>query len=384
MTRRELLAIAAAPLAAAQAPPNPNESVLATATQDKTPRVGIVLSSFKGGAEHDGTPVKGLASPQPLNASLSQEQISAWLFKALELGAPLTGGINKIVAADDWVVIKPDIASCPGSEPKFVPGLVTDLRLVKALIEYLVEHKAGARITVAEGSGGWKAMERGGGATDGWTTDWNGAFGGLSYKKMIADFAKRFPSRKFDYIDLNFEDPIELPVPGKAMASKNPDGVYYIPKTITQCDKLISMSPLKTNFATGVSLAMKNYFGIGPGAKYGWPKLGLRKLGDPNEVLVDLFSFHPADYAIVGGCFGAEADAEMVHHNLLIAGANALAVDATGAAAMGFDPAKLPFLKLAWSRGFGTYEADSIWTRGNETEEARRRFRPATEAPDAA
>jgi len=49
---------------------------------------------------------------------------------------------------------------------------------------------------------------------------------------------------------------------------------------------------------------MKNYFGIGPGSRYGFPKNGLHKLGHPNDVLLDLFTFHPADYAIVGSCLG--------------------------------------------------------------------------------
>jgi uncharacterized protein (DUF362 family) len=134
---------------------------------------------------------------------------------------------------------------------------------------------------------------------------------------------------------------------------------------------------------TGASLTMKNYFGIAPGAKYGFPKDGLHKLGHPNEVLVDLFSFHPADFAIAGGCWGLEGDgphppgARSVHHNVVIAGANAVTVDAIAAAVMGFDSADLPYLALAEKRGFGVSDPNVIWTRGNDIEEARRVFRKA-------
>ena len=62
---------------------------------------------------------------------------------------------------------------------------------------------------------------------------------------------------------------------------------------------------------------------------------------------------------------------------MLIAGTSAPSVDAIGAAVMGFDPAKLPFLQMAWRKGFGAVDVDAIWTRGNEIEEARRKFAPA-------
>jgi len=64
-----------------------------------------------------------------------------------------------------------------------------------------------------------------------------------------------------------------------------------------------------------------------------------------------------------------------VHHNLAIAGTKAVSVDAVAAAVMGFKPANLPFLALAERKGFGTRDLDSIWTRGNEIEEASRNFR---------
>jgi uncharacterized protein (DUF362 family) len=68
-----------------------------------------------------------------------------------------------------------------------------------------------------------------------------------------------------------------------------------------------------------------------------------------------------------------------VHHNVLIAGANALSVDAVAAAVMGFKPADLPYLAMAERRGFGVADADVIWTRGNDIEEARRLFQKPAE-----
>jgi uncharacterized protein (DUF362 family) len=356
--------------------------------------VGIVTSNFRGSEDHDGTKASGLADPQPMAADLTQAQIGAMVVKALELGSPIKGGLGSILGPEDWVVIKPNIVSCHGlgretrdggAHHPYLAGTVTDLRVIQALVEYMAEHKYGGRITIAEGSGEWLPVERSKSPVDGWTTDWDGAFGGLSYRKMIQEFTRRYPEIKFEIIDLNFDSLVELPVPGKALARNNPAGTYAIPKTIQQCDRLISVASLKTHSMTGVSLSMKNYFGIGPGAKYGFPKDGLHKLGNPDEVLIDLFSFHPADYAVVGGSWGVEADgphapgARSVHHNVLIAGANALSVDAVAAAVMGFKPADLPYLAMAERRGFGVADADVIWTRGNDIEEARRLFQKPAE-----
>ncbi len=353
----------------------------AGATVDTTPRVGIVLSSFTGSEDHDGTKIQGLADPSPVDAALTAGQIDAMLRKAISLGTTRRGGLTAIVASDDWVVIKPRIETCYELGPRYIPGSVTDLRVVRSLIEFLVEHKCGARFTIAEGSGEWQPRERSKAPTDGWTTEWGGEFGGLSYDKMIRELSRKYPQFAFDRVDLNFDESIALPLHGKALAWNNPEGAYFVPKTIQQCDRIISVAPLATGQQTGVSLSVANYWGIAPGAHYGFPKTGLLKLGHPDEVVVDLFSYHPADYAIVGGAWGLEGggpsdpDARAVHHNVLVAGNNAVSVDAAGAAIMGFDPTAVLHLALAEQYGFGDADLGPVWMRGNEIEQALRPFR---------
>jgi hypothetical protein len=321
------------------------------------------------------------------------------LRKAISLGTTRRGGLTAIVAADDWVVIKPRIDTCyepgPGGDSggarhRYLRGSVTDLRVVRSLIEFLVEHKCGARFTIAEGPGEWQPREKSKAPVDGWSTEWGGEFGGLSYDKMIREFSRKYPKIAFDRVDLNFDESIALPLHGKALARNNPEGAYFIPKTIQQCDRIITVAPLTTDEQTGVSLSVANYRGIAPGARYGFPKTGLFKLGQPDEVMVDLFSYHPADYAIVGGAWGVEgggtsdAGARAVHHNVLVAGTNAISVDAVGAAIMGFEPTGVTHLAMAQRRGFGDADLGPIWIRGNEIEQARRAFRkPANWKPSA-
>ncbi|MFN0166887.1 MAG: DUF362 domain-containing protein [Bryobacteraceae bacterium] len=381
--RREFLvsALAAGPLAAQT---KKTETFSTTASQDKTPRIGVVLSSFGGAEEHDGTKLKRLADPRPATAELSDAQIAAMAGMAMDLGVPRQATLATIIEADDWVVLKTNITSCHGLGPetkdggahsRFSPGSVTDLRVVRAVIGHLAGKKLGARFTVAEGSPEWLPKDRSHSPVDGWTTDWGGAFGGLSYQSMLAELGKRFPDIQFDYVDLNFDDTLETALTGKPLAAKNGKGSYHLPKTMQQCDKVISVAPLKTDARTGVSLTIGNYFGIAPGSKYGFPKAKLFDLGDADELVVDLFGLRPADYAVAGGCFGLEGDGSSKRHNLIVAGASALAVDAVGAAAMGFDPAKIRHFLLAEKKGFGIYETDLIWTRGNDVAEARSEFK---------
>jgi hypothetical protein len=393
MLRRDFLAMGLAgalPLGGQEK----RDEAIASATQDTTPRVGIVLSSFAEGTEHDGTKLKGLENPRPTDADLTDPQMEAWVRKAIEMGSDRTGELHTVITSDDWVVIKTNIACCYGLGPEtkdggahqpYIPGTVTDLRIVRALLNYLVEHNCGARISMVEGSGQWLPMERSKSPVDGWTTDWGGAYSGLSYKKLVEDFSKRYPKVRFETIDLNFADAVELPVPGKALARRNPSGVYTIAKVLQQCDRLISVMPLKTDATLGVALSMKNYAGFAPGAKYGFPKKSLLELGSPDEVIVDLFSYHPADYSLIGGCFAVEGDgpagpgASSLHYNVLISGTKAVAVDTVGAVLMGFDPAQFPFLDLAAKKGYGLCDPDLIWMRGSEPDEAKKPFRkPST------
>lgn len=393
LLRRQFLGLCTAGLALAQEK-NTQDVVIATATQDTTPRVGVVLSSFAGGTEHDGTKLAGLASPQPKDADLSTEFIEAWVRKAIEMGSPRATDLSKIVAPDDWVIIKTNISTCHGlalavkdggAHQPYIAGSVTDLRVVRAVINYLVENKCGARITIAEGSEQWLPLDKSKSPVDGWTTEWGGAFGGLSYTKMVAELSKQHPGVRFEIADLNFSDSLELPVSGKALARQNPSGAYAIAKVIQQCDKLISIAPLKTDARTGVALTFSNFFGIAPGSKYGFPKSALLKLGSPEEVMVDLFRYHPADYCILGGPFGVEGDgpdgpgAAAVHHNVLVTGTKAVSVDAVAARLMGFTPDQVPYFALAEKSGdFGSAGTDYIWTRGNDVEQASRAFRKPT------
>ena len=387
-TRRKFLALAAAVAAqtgvkaAAQARVAPgaqapaqrkDEGFVASATRDNTPRVGIVLSSFRGGADHDGTPIAGLAQPAPAASELTAAQVDAMVVRALEVGVTARGPMTGLFAPDDWIVIKTSMPVYPGlAGGQWTRGAAADLYVVRAVAAYLARNRCGARITIAEGADRWKPAAQGGGPVDGWNSTWEGAFSGLTYAGMVAELGRQYRTVRFDCVDLNFDDPVPAPAPRRQERS------YFVPKTIRSCDKLIAVAPLRTDPRLGVALSLAGYLGAAPGSKYGFPKRFEVPL---EEAVADLYSFHPADYAVLGGSWGTEGGGASVHHNVIVAGGNAVAVDAAGAAIMGFDPAAIPHLRLAVRSGYGTADVDAIWTRGNTIEEARRPFRHASTKP---
>jgi uncharacterized protein (DUF362 family) len=316
-----------------------SESMLASASYDRAPRIGVVLSSFHGATEHDGTPIRGLADPRPVDAELTGAQFDAMLGKALELGSRGRRG-SVPVFPDEWVVLK--ITSGPAA---------TDPRLVDGLLRKLMEGGRGKRFTIADASPP-----------------------GEVYTEMIRRLAARHPGVRLEYADLSTDAYLEVPAQRRTFAARNPQGVYAIPRTIRECDKLITLSPLQTSAVTGVALSVSSYWSMAPVSVYGPRREKLAGLGDPVDVLNDIYLHHPADYAILGGALHQDA-AGVVRHNIVIAGGNALSVDAVGAAVMGFQPEQLPLFDKLEARGFGVANTDSIWTRGNEIEDARRPFR---------
>jgi len=308
-----------------------NESITAGATIDTTPRVGIVLSSFAGGEEHDGTHLPGLKEPCPADAELTSRHWAAMLAKAIELGSPRRrivlpsmGGTSESL---DWVLV----VAAPRTDPD----------LVGALLDWLAERKAGKRITIA---------------------------GIAGHPEIAGRAAARRPGVRVELLDLRTCERLKAPSPVRSYAARNVEGVYSLPRVFRACDRIFALAPLAVDSAMGVALSAASYLALAPPEE-------IRSSGTPGEVLTDIFAQHPADYAIAGGSWVYEAGGGRVRHNLVVAGARATAVDAVGASIMGFDPKNLDVLTRMERRGLGIHDPDEIWTRGNEIEQAALKVR---------
>jgi hypothetical protein len=279
MKRRAFLQIGLpAPLVLAAGKKKFEEEVIASASQDRAPRVAVVPSTFAGGEDHFGNKVAGLVEPRPLNARLTPAQIDALVRKAIQLGDLRGRNLARSIAPEDWVLI----------EARGVDSLVA-----QSVLTFVAEQRRAGRVTLCSSDPG-----------------------------PVAALQGKYPKTRFECVDPAAIERVQLPVPGEFQRT------VPVPKVIQNCDKRIVLAPLDE----------KSGMAIGP---------------------LDLFSFHPAEYAMLCG------------KNILVAGMNAVSVDAVGSALLGLDPAKQPVLREAEKKGFGLCDLEAIWVRGVEIEDAR-------------
>jgi uncharacterized protein (DUF362 family) len=197
---------------------------------------------------------------------------------------------------------------------------------------------------------------------------------------------------------------------------------YYLNRSYADCDVFISVAKLKNHATAGVTLSVKNNFGITPNALYGQsthdetstenrmdmlhmgkirPPQGLPLEVDPSaprrptyrvpRVTVDMIGIRPIDLAIIDGIetvSGGEGPwvegLKIQQPRLLIAGRNPVCTDAIACVCMGYAPAAAhgsgPFpgdnhLSLAAQRGLGTHRPEDIEVRGLSLQDALHPFR---------
>jgi len=137
-----------------------------------------------------------------------------------------------------------------------------------------------------------------------------------------------------------------------------------VSKAVMEADIYISLPKFKTHGLTVVTGAIKNNYGILPGAQ---KMNGHRKTGNPydfNEFVVDVFGIRVPDLIIVDAVVGMEGNGPAAitlrEIGQIMVSNNAVAMDASIARMMGLNPADLRFLTLAKERGYGDYEESAI------------------------
>jgi uncharacterized protein (DUF362 family) len=149
------------------------------------------------------------------------------------------------------------------------------------------------------------------------------------------------------YIDLNYDDVR----PTKLRSSFTNLGQLYLPETLFKADLLVSMPKLKTHHWAGVTLSLKNMFGIIPGSIYGWPKNVLHWAGIDGSIVDINAALKIPQFSIVDGIVGMEGNGplqgEARHSGVLIFGSDLVAVDATASRLMKVEPRKIKYLSQA-------------------------------------
>ena len=150
----------------------------------------------------------------------------------------------------------------------------------------------------------------------------------------------------------------------------NPDFMpeVGISKEIWDADILISLPKFKTHGLTVMTGAVKNSYGILPGAQ----KARLHQIaGSParfHDVIVEVFRLRVPDLFIMDAVVGMEgngpAGPDLREIGLVLASDNAVALDGVVARMMGLDPARLRFLQKAKAMGLGDFDAEATQIDG--------------------
>jgi uncharacterized protein (DUF362 family) len=355
-----------------------------------------------------------LSQPAPIDASLSYEQVNDIVRRALDLDRS-GRSLRDVIDPGDRVLIKVNSVSNRGDlgskgdccsrythDGTEHPGQITDLRVVKSVVDYLLDHTQAATIHIAEGGSGSPARGKRGfpsyATDDSWSATYP-EFADLSYERIVAEANARGSETLVDTLDLNYASYRREPIPGGPVSRTGVtrstyqgaqygfhiDGTgnfrnegFFVPEAVLDADKIISVPAMKTTIF-GATLGIKNYVGTLAPLAYGTGiGKGAHAANNPEQGYVDLFSYNPAAYTVIEGFWSTEGNGpqrgDNVQHNVIIASADPVAADAVGSFAMGFNPLDLEHLYLAASKGFGTLDMRRMTFVGQRPEHVRRNF----------
>jgi uncharacterized protein (DUF362 family) len=151
-----------------------------------------------------------------------------------------------------------------------------------------------------------------------------------------------------------------------------PDG-FHIPKRFLGTN-VVHLPTVKTHVFTTTTGSMKNAFGGLLNEHRHWTHPVI------HETLVDLLAIqrkiHRGVFTLMDGTFAGDGPGPrcMTPHvkNVMLAGADPVAIDAVAAAMMGFDPLSIKYIRLAHERGLGCGDLRQIEIAGDADAAAER------------
>src|SRR5437870_3733934 len=217
------------------------------------------------------------------------------------------------------VLLKPNIV-------EYIPGkpVNTDAQLVGAAAEAFLRLDA-ASVMVGEGPGHHRDTDL------------------LLHETGLGD---QLMHRKIAFVDLNRDELIKT----KLQANYSGLSHLWLPRTVLTSDFIVSMPKVKTHHWTGVTLSMKNMFGIVPGCRYGWPKNVLHWAGI-HESILDICATVRPDFVIADGIIGMEGDGPLngtpKHLNTILLSDDPVAADFILARLLGSEPYQVRHIQEA-------------------------------------
>jgi uncharacterized protein (DUF362 family) len=144
-------------------------------------------------------------------------------------------------------------------------------------------------------------------------------------------------AQKIAFVDLNRDELRKVPT--RAMYTGMDH--LWLPRAVLTSDYVVSMPKIKTHHWAGVTLSMKNMFGVVPGTKYGWPKNVLHWKGIHRSIL-DICATVPIHFVIADGVIAMEGNGPLhgSHRYLgkIVLANDPVAADFVCARLMGLNP----------------------------------------------
>ncbi len=162
---------------------------------------------------------------------------------------------------------------------------------------------------------------------------------------LESGFADQFRQQRIPFVDLNRDELVETPLLAHYTGMRS----LWLPRKILESDFIVSMPKVKTHHWSGVTLSMKNMFGVVPGAKYGWPKNILHWAGIQESIL-DICATVPVHFVIADAIVAMEGNGPLNgtprRLNRIVLATDPVAADATCARLMGLDPGKIVHIRV--------------------------------------
>ena len=224
-------------------------------------------------------------------------------------------------------------------------GATTDPIVVEAIIKRIKDDLS-AKVIVVE--------------SDATTTNADKAFKITGIKEVCERYDVEFINLR------KLKDRVKLPVPNHETLR-----TITVPRIITE-SAIISAAKLKTHISTGVTLGMKNMFGLLPDKFKS--KHHFRGI---DKVIVDINTVLPPTLTVIDGFVGMEGrgpvKGDPIQMDLIIAGKNPVATDSTACRVMGINPLEIKHITLANKKGLG--EIENLDVVGEKIEDVKRTFK---------
>ncbi|MFZ5987945.1 MAG: DUF362 domain-containing protein [Bacillota bacterium] len=327
---------------------------------------------------NDGSLVSIVQSSKQFYQDITDDEIREMVRQAVTLA----GGFKGFIKDHQVVVLKPNLVqmhvdSTGDLFTREFNGITTDWRVTKAVVELVREYNPNGKVYIMEGSAGDKTRDV------------------MNYLNYTHDYIPGVD--EFIAIEEDSGEWQELDSPALIKYSL-PNGLlhkeYYLNRKYYEADILISIPTLKTNSGAVVTGGIKNVsIGATPANIYGLSQNSLSRTkmvshrivdGELDKWIHDYYLCRPVQFVVIDGLVGFQngpvpmgrknISSDKMNMRLVMAGRDAVAVDAVEALVTGWDPLSIAYLGYLNKSFMGNLDTARITVAGKNVDEVRKDF----------